>query len=73
MSLFKDYQPISSLVLFKRLIFLRCFGVDTDKAMTSPIASWNPAEKNKKKQCNYYLTIQYPFDMQEFTDGDTKY
>jgi len=41
------HVPVSFSSLSRRPIVCRCFGVDTDSDMTSPIASWKPEEKNK--------------------------
>lgn len=45
----KNVQPGSSATSSNRPIDCRCFGVETDNAITSPIASWNP-KKEKENQ-----------------------
>lgn len=47
--------PLFSSTLSSRPMLLRCLGVETDRANTSPMASWNPGLAPSRKEMGWSL------------------
>lgn len=72
--LFTDLRlPVSFSNLSSKPISWRCSGVDTERAMTSPTASWNPVSQRKSHlQCTIITITQSIYVVNCRTHSESK-
>lgn len=59
--IFKIIIPLSFSILDNSPILCKCWGVDADNAIVSPIASWNPDKKKRQLSLDRLFSCNFKF------------